>query len=144
MYRLQIWGKIESWVHGKLEFKYFVISSNGTKIKEKGFGKWARKYFKDRKWKDFSDFLAYWNRANIGDYQVEAWIEEDGGQSNSYSISMPAQNGAPGYSVNVPSHDRDDKLGQSIVQFTDPLATVYGITYMNFKRKFLIIVVKIS
>jgi hypothetical protein len=128
---------IESWVANRLEFRYYVYSSNGTKVKDKSFGRWKRKHFKDLKWHDFNDFLFYWNVSNIGNWNVEGWIEEDGGQSASIQYTIPPPPGQPGVgvSVNIPSRQRDDNMGQTIIQFSDPITTVYGISYANIKRK---------
>jgi hypothetical protein len=136
-------GAIEKWTAGKFEFRYFIYSASGVKIKDKNFPQRKRKNFRNDAWYDFQDFIANWNIANIGNFMVEGWIERDGGfQSNTVSISIPSGcQGCPSMTVSVTKQKADDDLGQSIVQFTDPVqptdptTTVYGISYSNFKRK---------
>jgi len=128
---------IEHWTAGKFEFRLIVAGVQGsvsTVIKDIKYPKRARRNFKDKKWYDFKTFLFNWNTSNLGQFNVEKWMELDGGKSASTSVKIPSQNGGPETSVTVPSENRDDDLGLSLVQFTDPLTTVYGISYMNFKR----------
>ena len=136
-------NQLESWVAGKLEFRYYVFNAAGTKIKDKILPKLKRKDAKNMQWKDFNDFIANWNISNIGNFMIEGWIELDGGPSNS-NINFPippACTGCPSISVSVSKQRDDQNMGQSIVQFTDPVqptdptATVYGISYANFRRK---------
>lgn len=82
-------GAIEPWVSGKLEFRYIVTNSSGGIIKDRKFGKWRRSNFKDLKWKDFGDFIGYWNTGTFGNWMTEKWIEEDGGNSNTITYSVP-------------------------------------------------------
>lgn len=131
-------NEIEHWTAGKLEFRYVVVSGKGVKIKDKQFPQRARSNFNDGDWYDFGegDFIYNWYTQNIGEYCVENWIETDGGKSASITINVPAiEEGAPSYSITVPSEEQDDNLGLSIVQFPDRLGLVYGISYMNFKRR---------
>ena len=131
---------IEHWFSGKFEFRLIVAGVAGsaaTVIKDFKFTR-ARDNFKDKRWYTYGDngvFLFYWNTSNLGQWNVEKWMELDGGKSTQTTITFPSQNGLPTTSVTVPSEDLDDDLGSSIVQFTDPLSTVYNISYMNFKRK---------
>jgi len=129
---------IEHWTAGKFEFRIIVAGLQGsisTVIRDVKYPKRARRNFRNHKWYDYGTFLFNWNTSNLGQYNIEKWMELDGGRSSSTTITAPPQNGAPGVSVTIPSQSRDDDLGLSIVQFTDPLTTVYGISYMNFKRK---------
>gem|GEM_PF-1517444 len=129
---------IEHWFSGKLEFKLVVTGvsgSAGTVIRNLAYPKRRRKNFKNQAWYDYGTFLFNWNKSNLGNWNVESWFELDGGKSSEVTITMPGQNGAPTTSVKIPSQDRDDNLGSSIVQFTDRLDQAYPISYMNFKRK---------
>lgn len=131
-------GAVEHWISGKFEMKYVVFSASGAKIKEKSFGKTKRKHFKNNKWVDYNDFIANWNTQNLGNYMIEAWIERDGGGTTTVSQTFPAPSdctGCPSTTVTYNLGKRDDDLGQSIVQFTDFIGQVYGISYSNFKRK---------
>lgn len=128
-------GAVEPWISGKFEMKYIVFSAAGTKIKEKSFGKTRRKHFKDNKWVDYNDFIANWNTSNLGNFMIEAWIEEDGGGSTTVSQTFPSSNGGPSTTITYNLGERDDDLGQAIVQFSDNVNQVYGISYSNFKRK---------
>lgn len=131
-------GAVEPWISGKFEMKYIVFSASGAKIKEKSFGKTKRKHFKNRRWVDYNDFIANWNTQNLGNFMIEAWIERDGGGTTTVSQTFPAPSGCTGCPSTTISYNlgnRDDDLGQSIVQFTDYIGQVYGISYSNFKRK---------
>ena len=130
-------NKLEHWIMGKLEFRYLVYNANGTIIKDKRFGKRKRNEFRNQVWKDFNDFIFYWNTGNIGNWTIEHWIEEDGGNSSSISYSVPPPQGqtGPTVSITIPSKSKDDDLGRTIIQFTDPISTAYGVTYANIKRK---------
>lgn len=130
-------GKIESWIAGKLEFSFYIYGSNGTQIHSMKLPPVKRKNFKNQAWYDYNIFLFNWNRANIGDWQIEGWIERDGGKSSSINVTIPPPPGYPGPSISIsmPSEDEDDDCGRKIVQFSDPITTVYPISYMNFKRK---------
>lgn len=128
---------IEHWINGKLEFRMVVagVKNNAaTVINDIPFPKRRRKNFKNRKWYDYNQFLFNWNKSNLGNFNVEKWIERDGGSSTTVSISVKPKD-APAVSLSVTVKSEDQDLGQSIVQFTDPLTTVYGLGMVNFKRK---------
>ncbi len=123
-------NEIEHWFSGKLEMQIIVAGvkgSAGTIIKNRKFPKVKRKHFKNNKWYDFNDFLFNWNKANLGEWNVEKWIERDGGKSAETSLTLPGQAATstspatPTYTVKIPSEDLDDDLGSSIVQFSDKL-----------------------
>ncbi len=67
----------------------------------------------------------------------ENWWEEDGGQSNSTTITMPPPSGqtGPTVSTTIPSQNRDDNLGMATIPFTDLITQVYNISYANIKRR---------
>ncbi len=130
-------GAVEPWVSGKFEFRYAVLSASGVLIKDKTFDSIKRKKVKNQAWHDFNDFICNWNLSNIGNYMIEKWMELDGGQSASTTITQPppAGSGGPTVTTTIPSKDRDDDLGTSIVQFSDHINTAYSISHANFKRK---------
>lgn len=137
-------NEIEHWFSGKLEMQIIVAGVAGnaaTVIKNRKFPRIKRKNFKNKKWYDYKVFIANWNKSNLGEWNVEKWIERDGGKSAETSISLPAQKATstspatPSYTVKIPSEDLDDDLGSSIVQFSDKISQVYDISFMNFKRK---------
>jgi hypothetical protein len=138
-------GAIESWVNGKLEFKYFVNNAFATLIKERAYGSWARSNFSDQKWFDWNDFIGYWNTSNWGNVTYERWIEEDGGSTTTITNTIPNPSGGPTLTITQTVKDDDDNLGLANVQFSDsyygeiPVApanwTVYNISYMNFQRR---------
>lgn len=131
-------GAIESWISGKLELKMTVLNSSGAIVSgPRAFGKWARSNFTNNKWKDFNHFVGYWYTSTFGNWMYEHWMEEDGGNSNSTTITMPPPPGTPGptISTTIPSRNLDDDLGLATIQFTDPISTVYNISYANIKRK---------
>jgi hypothetical protein len=141
---------IESWFSGKLEFRQIVAGTQGaagTIVAETPFGRVRRKYFKDDKWVRFNaSFLFNWNLNNLGDYNVEKWIEEDGGSSAEISISIPgsafkpatsttpSQPAIAGTTVKVTTKKDDDDLGSRIVQFSDNRYKRYDIGKMKFIR----------
>jgi hypothetical protein len=128
---------IEHWTSGKLEFKILVLNASGAKISQRGMGKSKRMYFRDQKWKDFGHFIGNWNTNTFGNWMYENWWEEDGGQSNSVTITMPPPAGQPGptVSITVPSKNKDDDLGLATIQFSDPITQVYNLTNANIKRR---------
>jgi len=128
---------IEHWTSGKLEFKIFILNSSGGQISVRAFGKWARKNFRDQKWKDFGHFVGNWNTSTFGNWMYENWIEEDGGSSSSITITMPPPTGqsGPTISTTFPSKNQDDNLGLATIQFTDNITQVYNISYSNIKRR---------
>ncbi|PIB27561.1 hypothetical protein BFP77_11775 [Maribacter sp. 4U21] len=143
-------NEVEHWFSGKLEMRVLIAGvqgSVGTVIRDISFGQVKRKEFKDNKWYDFKSFLFNWNLSNLGDYNIEKWMEKDGGSNTEVSISIPgsaykpatsttpAQPAFPGTTVKVTSKRDDDDLGTSIVQFSDNITQVYGLGKMNFKRK---------
>jgi hypothetical protein len=128
-------GQIESWINGKVELKFFVFSQSGAKTNEIATGKTKRNDVKN-KWKDFNYFLFYWNTANIGNYIIEAWIEQDGGSTTTISQNIPAPcTGCPSTSISYTAKNDDDLMGQSIIQFSDPIWTEYNISYAKIKHK---------
>jgi hypothetical protein len=128
---------LEHWTAGKFEFKYVVNSASGALIKERAFGKTKRKYFRDNKWYDYNDFIANWNISNIGNWMIEGWIEEDGGNSTTnISQTFPAPcTGCPSTTVSYSRQNKDQDMGRTMVQFSDNKGQVYNITYANLKRK---------
>lgn len=131
-------NEIESWISGKLEMRIIVVNSSGTIIKNKEFPKRKRSRFTNNKWYDYDEFIANWNTPNIGNYMIEGWIEVDGGGTTTVTQSFPAPpdcTGCPSttFTYNLGSWDED--LGKSIVQFSDNVGQVYGISHANFKRK---------
>lgn len=128
-------GQIESWINGKVELKFFVFSQSGAKTNEIATGKTKRNDVKN-KWKDFNYFLFYWNTSNIGNYVIEAWIEQDGGSTTTVSQNIPAPcTGCPSTSISYTTKNDDDLMGQSIIQFSDPISTEYNISYAKIKHK---------
>jgi len=131
---------IEPWVDGRPEFRFVVSNSSGAIIKDKEFPKRKRKDFKSPKWYDFNEFIAYWNISNIGNWMIEGWIEQDcrGGTCNNETVSQtfPAPcSGCPSTTISYQKKRTDYDMGRTIIQFTDPIATTYGISYSNIKRK---------
>jgi hypothetical protein len=126
---------IEHWTNGKLEFRLVVAGASGAPPQNMPFGKWKRKNFRDNRWHDFNYFIGNWNTSTYGPWMSESWIEEDGGVSTSTTITAPASNGFPGYSITIPSKDQDDKLGTFTVQFTDSKSQIYNVQYANIKRR---------
>ncbi len=140
---------IEHWFSGKLEFRMIVSGVQGsaaTVIRDIPFPRIKRKEFKDKKWYDYKVFLFNWNLPNLGAFNIEKWIERDGGTNSEITISVPgsaykpatsttpAVPAFPGGSVKVSIKRDDDDLGTSIVQFSDRLTTLYPLGLMNFKR----------
>jgi hypothetical protein len=128
---------LEHWTSGKFEFRYVVASASGGTIKDRGFGKTKRKYFRDSRWHDYNDFIANWNLSNIGNWMLEGWVEEDGGNSTTtVSQSFPAPcTGCPTTNFSYTKQNKDQDMGRSMIQFTDNKSQVYNITYANIKRK---------
>lgn len=127
---------IEHWTAGKIELTIIVVSASGVVVKDKDYPKRKRSNYTNSRWVDKQEFLYFWNTPVIGAFTVEKWIERDGGQSAEVTVTVPAAcQGCPTTAFKFPSESLDDDLGQSIVQFTDPLQTVYGISNFNFKRK---------
>lgn len=134
-------SQIEPWVTGKVELKYFVYNAFGTIIKEKEFPKTKRKNIKAPTWKDYGDFITNWNTNNIGNWMIEGWVEQDnrgsaGGNTTSISQSFPsACTGCPSTSIGYTIKKTDYDMGRTIIQFSDPISQIYGISYANVKRK---------
>lgn len=141
-------GAIEPWVQGKLEFRYTVHNAYGTLIKERAFGKRARRNFDGQAWHYLNDFLGYWNTSVWGSVTYERWIEEDGGVSSTFNQNISYSINGVTYTttISVPGRDQDDNLGMANVQFSDniffiPLVdpeankTIYTLTYMNVQRQ---------
>jgi hypothetical protein len=131
---------IEPWINGKPEFEYRIYSAAGTLIKHREFPKVKRKDVKSPTWKDFGDFIAYWNISNIGNWTIEGWVEQDnrGGSGNTTTIgqSFPAPcTGCPTTNISYTIKKTDYDMGRTIIQFTDPIAQIYNISYSNIKRK---------
>ena len=132
-------GNLESWVRGKLELKYFVNKSDGGVLKDRGFGKWRRKNFKNQRWKDFGDLIGYWNLSNWGPMQLERWIEEDGGGTTTVNQSFSPGSGFPTVTITHTIKSNDFDCGTANVQFTDPSLpsinhTIYNLNSLNFTR----------
>ncbi|TAE18651.1 MAG: hypothetical protein EAY72_00520 [Bacteroidetes bacterium] len=128
---------IEHWTSGKFEFKMNILNSSGVLINSRGFGRDKRRNFRNNRWRDYNSFIANWNTSTFGAWMYENWWEEDGGQSNSVTISFPPPSGqsGPTVSTTIPSRNLDDNLGVGTVQFTDPITQIYNITHMNFRRR---------
>lgn len=129
-------GAIEPWVSGKVELKFFVFNQTGTKTNEISTGSTKRKQVKNT-WKDFDKFLFNWNTGNIGNFIIEAWIEEDGGNSTStVSSTLPAPcTGCPSTTISYTKQKNDDNMGQTILQFSDAISQEYNISYAKIKHK---------
>ncbi len=132
---------IEPWINGRPEFRFIISNSTGTIIKDKEFPKRKRKDIKTPNWYDFNEFIAYWNLSNIGNWTIEGWVEQDcrGGTCNTETISQtfpPPCIGCPSTTISYQKKNTDYDMGRTIIQFTDPIATAYGISYANIKRKF--------
>lgn len=128
-------GAIEPWVSGKLEFSIIVRGINGTELR-KDFDKRRRKNFTNRKWYDYNYFIGNWNTAAFGTLMVEKWLELDGGKSSTVTYTIPPSiPGGVTTTISIPSKERDDDLGQTIVQFTDQMSQVYNLSHINIMRK---------
>ena len=132
------WSLVEPWILGKPEFRMVVYKGAGTAttIKDKAFGKWRRANFNGQ-FKDFNEFLYNWNVSNIGDYTSEKWIEEDGGAwfTLTFGVKIKIFGVETTVGVSLPLKNNDDDLGLTLVQFTDDISTVYGMTGIEIKRK---------
>lgn len=129
-------NEIEPWIAGKLEFRIIIFDSKGVKVKDKEFDKRKRSHFRDNKWYDYRFFVADWNISTFGNWMTEKWMEVDGGNSNAITYSIPPTiPGGVSVNVTVPSKDRDDDLGLTILQFTEPISQVYNLSHVNIKRK---------
>ncbi|MBX9807288.1 MAG: hypothetical protein K2X95_05785 [Flavobacteriaceae bacterium] len=128
-------GSIEPWVAGKLEFAIICKGTSGNEVK-KEFDKRKRSHFRNNKWYDYQFFIGNWTTVAFGNLMVEKWMELDGGQSASVSMTIPpAVPGGVSITVTVPSKSKDDDLGQTIVQFTDSMEQEYNLSHINIKRK---------
>ena len=132
------WSLVEPWILGKPEFRMVTYKGAGTAttIADKSFGKWRRANFNGQ-FKDFNYFLYYWNTPNIGDYTSEKWIEEDGGTwfTLTFGVKIKILGVETTVGVSLPLKNNDDDLGLSLIQFTDPISTVYSQSGIEIKRK---------
>jgi hypothetical protein len=133
-------SSIEPWINGKPELEYRVYSALGTLIKHREFPKVKRRDVKAPTWKDFGDFITYWNIANVGNWTIEGWTEQDdrGGNGSTTTISQafPAPcTGCPTTNVSYTIKNTDYDMGRTIIQFTDPISQIYNISHANIKRK---------
>jgi hypothetical protein len=126
---------IEPWVAGKLEFRILIYAANGTLVADRSFDKRKRSHFRNQKWYDYGFFVGNWNTSTFGNSMTEKWMELDGGKSNTISYTIPPSSGGVAITVTAQSHDRDDDLGLTTVQFTDEISQVYGISHVNVKRR---------
>ncbi|NKI32794.1 hypothetical protein [Croceivirga thetidis] len=142
-------NEIEHWFSGKLEFRMVVAGVEGsaaTVIRDLAFGKVKRKHFRDKKWYDYDVFLFNWNLNNLGDFNIEKWIEVDGGPTGEISITLPgraakpasgdtpAVSAFPGGTAKVSFKRDDDDLGVSLIQFTDDLTQEYSLGKIKIRR----------
>lgn len=132
-------SQIEPWINGKPELKYLVYTASGTLMKEREFPKVKRKDVKAPTWKNFGDFIANWNTANIGNWMIEGWIEQDdrGGSKSTTTVSQsfPAPcTGCPTTSIGYTIKNVDYDMGRTMIQFSDAISQVYNISYANIKR----------
>lgn len=129
-------GAVEPWISGKPEFKMFVFAADGHSISQIAFGKWRRKWFENMNWMDFKRLIGYWNISNWGNWTNEHWIEEDGGSAQTVTLTFPpSYPGGPSVTTTITVGADDDDMGLAEIQFTDPIETVYNISYANIKRK---------
>jgi hypothetical protein len=137
------WSVVEPWVAGKVEFRLIVYKGAGTPanaITDRKFGKWKRSNFNNQ-FKDFGHFIGNWNLSTIGDWTTEKWIEEDGNFSITltFGVSFKPDSTplAPTLTANVsiPIKNLDDDLGLSLIQFTDPISTIYYQSGIEIKRR---------
>ncbi len=132
------WSLVEPWILGKPEFRMVVYKGAGTAttIADKSFGKWRRANFNGQ-FKDFNYFIYYWNTPNIGDYTSEKWIEEDGGTlfTLTFGVKIKILGVETNVGVSLPIKNNDDDLGLSLIQFTDPISTVYSQSGIEIKRR---------
>ena len=130
---------IEHWIRGKFELKYFVHSSAGTLLKERPYGRWRRKNFKNQRWVDFADYIGVWNQTTWGPMHLERWIEETGGSTITVTQTINPGNGFPTTTIQTQLKSNDNNLGAANVQFTDlalpePGVTTYTLNGLNFRR----------
>ena len=106
------------------------------KTDEGKYGKWRRIYF-NGVFRNFGTFLFNWNLSTIADWTTEKWIEEDGGASSSISTTTTWKDSfgnTQTTTTSIPSKNKDDDLGQSIIQFTDQINQEYNLTGIIIKR----------
>ncbi|SMC35475.1 hypothetical protein [Cellulophaga tyrosinoxydans] len=140
---------VEHWFSGKLELRMIVtgVKSGATVLRDIPFQKTKRKHFKDKKWFDYGTFLFNWNLSVLGDYNIEKWIERDGGPKGTFSITMPSTaykpatsttpeiNAFPGATLTLNIQKDDDDLGSSLIQFTDNISQEYPLGRANILRQ---------
>ena len=106
------------------------------KTDEGKYGKWRRIYF-NGVFRNFGTFLFNLNLSTIGDWTTEKWIEEDCGASSSISTTITWKDSfgnTQTTTTSIPSKNKDDDLGQSIIQFTDQINQEYNLTGILIKR----------
>lgn len=139
-------NKVEPWIRGKFELKYFVYNSTGTLIKERPFGKIKRSTFYNQNWVNLRSFIGNWNLSSWGSATTERWIEENGGNNTNISTTVSGTVNGINYStvIGIPARSRDLDMGVNTIQFTDQplmtpilshLWTKYDYYYMNMYRR---------
>ena len=136
--KVENWSLVEPWVSGKPEFRLIVFRGAGldSNPKDKKFAKWRRRHF-DNRFFNFGEFLFNWNVSNIGNWTTEKWVELDGGTSSSLSNTISWKDSfgnSYASTVTLPSQNKDDDLGLTMIQFTDNINQEYGLTGIKIKR----------
>lgn len=133
------WSIVEPWIAGKPEFRMIAHRALGAPaniLVDIKYGKWRRANFNNQ-FKDFGTFIAHWNLNIIGDWTTEKWIEEDGGSSApiTYNVTYQVNGQTTTANVTLPAKNRDDDLGISLIQFTDPITTIYNQSGVQIKGR---------
>ena len=71
---------------------------------------------------------------------IEGWTEQDcrGGTCNTTNVTQtfpPPCTGCPSTTISYQIKNVDYDMGRTLIQFTDPITTVYNIYDANIKRK---------
>jgi len=79
----------------------------------------------------------------FGFWMYESWLEEDGGGTSSITYTFPPPAGAPAgtptISTSISNRANDDNMGYATIQFTDPITTVYNISYAKHCKEELMV-----
>lgn len=125
-------GEVESWISGpRCELKCITISSKTKSIISEDYF-YPKRSDINNKFYTVNHKILNWDKNVYGDFITMQWIEEDGGNKTTLSISYPNQLGGNS-TLSTTIEDKDDNLGLKSISFDDNV----GIEYNTGKIKWI-------
>ncbi len=144
LHQLQITNlwRIETWIQGKPELRYVVIAEKmqNTIVVDNTIDKNKLPGRKELQKKlNIIDYPLFHWYSNLGSFYVIGWTELDGGDkvwTIPIDADIPLDHGTLHIHAVFNIYNKDDYIGRQVIFISNPVSTIYELTYKATNTKF--------